>query len=1034
MNFNKSLLSKAIGAVFFLVPVSELVAQPASQTSNSADLQLAQLQVMGSIQGRVADDAANTPLEGATVAIPVLNLSTTVDSEGRFSLLRVPAGSHELVVRYIGRETQRISVNVQGDAAAVNNFSMRREGQGAAVEEIVVFGRMIADAEAAALQRQLAANNVSNILASDSIGRFPDQNAADALGRVPGISIERDQGQARFINVRGAPADFSNIAFNGVAAPTPSTGGRSARFDTISNDVIKSIEVVKAVTPDIPADSIGGYINVETSGAFDRPGPNLDVSLGRGIKELGGGALEQYQVKASTTFLDEKFGVLLSWSTFTDNKVTDNIENRFRVERDDQIWSRAADYRLYRLERQNESRNLRLDWRPSETVEFYTNYIYSEFTDFEMRDKHLYDLDDSHFGHIRSRTGYDADVSDPTSGTILGVNLDASFNMRTDLESIMSTQFGGSLLWGDMAIDWVTGMNRSESARGANGGAYWDYSIPRYAPTSSTDPTPRNPSTSITYDYSDPDFPIVNVYDTVANADGTLSLGNRLSGPPVSAFQFRDVETSRTLGKVDEIYIKADAELPWSPFDIASDLKFGTRISQRNATLSDTDLEVNADGLAGLGVDTSYAAILTNRSSGARFPQPNMSEFGGGLSLNQRDVVFDAARANGAVITQPNVWENFYDVDENVYSFYGMNTFHFNQFDIIAGARVEFTEMKGIGNRPLDEDAIDDILEAGQREIKLTDLFEARDNNGNPLIENVSADKDYVDIFPALHINYRPRDNLVLRLAYTESILRPSYGQFAPNQVVGDDSDLAPGGSINISGGNPDLKPYYSRNVDAYAEYYMPYRGILSFGLFSKWIDNPIFSSTQTVDGEPFGFPNNDVRLSGPLNGSDARIEGVEFNYSQQFGFLPEPWDGVGVSLNYTHTDDSATTPPLFNEATGQNDGLTRETGLSGSSSTTYNASVFYEKYGVSTRLSYQYRDSWLNSIDLGEPRMDRFWDDRPSLDLSLRYSISDKWMLFLDANNLTDEYGRRFNGEKQYVYEIEGFGRSYMAGVRMSL
>ncbi|MGM0631615.1 MAG: TonB-dependent receptor [Pseudomonadota bacterium] len=1027
MQFRKNLLALAIATIATGLPATTL-AQSGNQ-QGSMELAQASSQA-GTISGRITSDRTGNPLQGAVVGIESLNISDTTDSEGRFRLPRLSPGTYEVTVRYVDRETETRSITIGEGAGESLNIAMRR-AEASNIDEIVVFGTMIADSEAAALQRQLAGNNVANILASDSIGRFPDQNAADALGRVPGISIERDQGQARYVNVRGAPADFSSIAFNGVSAPTPSTGGRSARFDTISNDVIKSIEIVKAVTPDIPADSIGGYINVETNGAFDRPGFNIDAAIGQGIKELGGGRLENYQLTLSNTFFDDTVGILVSGSLFSDEKITDNIENNFRVESDDQVWTREADYRLYRLNRENESLNVRMDWRPTAMSEFYINYVASEFSDFEMRDKHVYDLDDSHFGHIRSRAGFDPGLSDPVKGTVLGVGLDADFNTRTDLESIQTSQFGGSFNVGELYVDWVGGLNRSESERQPNS-AYWEYEIPRYRATSDTDPTPRDPGISVTYDYTDPDWPIVEVFDTKVNPDGSLALGDRLNGPPIDYFQFENVETSDTLGRVDDLYFQTDAEFPWSPMGITSELKFGGRASRREATLRDTDLEVDTR-IDGLGVDTSYAAILSDHASRARFPQPGMMEFSKGKALTQREAAFAAARANGHLLTQSNLWSNFYNVDEDVYALYAMNTFNFDRFDIIAGARVEYTRMNGVGLRTSNEDAIDDILEEGSREIVLDDLFAARDANGNPILERFSAKKDYVDIFPALHINYRPNEDMVLRLAYTESILRPSYGQFAPNQEVGDDSDLAPGGLINISGGNPDLDPYHSRNIDAYAEWYLPYRGILSAGIFAKWIDDPIFGATQTVDGAPFGFPDNQVRLSGPLNGSDGEIRGVELNYSQQFGFLPGHWDGIGVSLNYTYSDDSATTPPLFNPETGENDGASRETGLSGASSTTYNASVFYEKFGVSTRLSYQYRSTWLNSIDLGEPRLDRFWDDRPSLDLSFRYSINDNWMLYLDANNLSDEYGRRYNGERKYVYEVEGFGRSYMAGVRMS-
>lgn len=465
---------------------------------------------------------------------------------------------------------------------------------------------------------------------------------------------------------------------------------------------------------------------------------------------------------------------------------------------------------------------------------------------------------------------------------------------------------------------------------------------------------------------------------------------------------------------------------------VSSDAKFGGRASQRTATRRDNRMFVAPQSVAGMNIDTSYAAIIDSRIPKTDFPQLTMFMSNPNKSFAQRQTIFDAANGINAVWTENQVWSSFHDVDENNYAMYAMNTFHFDQFDIIAGLRVEKTEMSGGGISPLNRSGLTNVLRSGGQ-ISLDQLFAARDADGKPLLEYVRAKNDYIDWFPALHINYRPLENLVFRLAYTESILRPSYSQFAPNRTVGDDSDLEPGGTISISGGNPGLKPYYSQNVDAYVEYYMPYRGILSFGLFGKWIDDPIFGSTQTVAGDPFGFPNNEVRLSGPLNGSDGRIQGFEFNYSQQFGFLPEPWDGIGASINYTYADDSAKTPPLFNPATGRNDGLARETGLTGASSTTYNASVFFEKYGVSTRLAYQFRSTWVNSIDLGNPDLDRFWDDRPSLDLSFRYSINESWMLLLDANNLTNELGRRYNGDKRYIYELEGFGRSYMAGVRMS-
>lgn len=981
-------------------------------------------QEVGRVDGTVLDAERGTFLRGVQVEIPSLNITTTTDREGNFALRRVPAGTYDVTFFYVGRDPVTEQVTIQGGATETVSVSLSRVSDAAVQDTIIVVGTPIADSEAAALSRQRAADNVSNIIASDSIGRFPDRNAADALGRVAGISIERDQGQARFVNVRGAPAGFSTIAFNGVSVPSAGNGG--ARFDIIPNDVIGSIEVVKAITPDLPADSIGGFINIETAGAFDNDGFSVDAELALGVKQLGGGELFNGQLTVSDTFLDGKLGVLASGSFFHDNKVTDNTENRF-IGEGERLFSRQADYRLYRLERQNTSGNVRFDFRPNDNHSFFWNTVFSEFSDFEQRDQHIYDLDDAQFGEIGSAES-DAIGNTPIQGTVYGVELDATFNMREDIESIFTTQLGGESDFEMFSLEWSAGFNETINAREPDS-AYWEYDINN-----------ADDGISVTYDYTNPDAPIIEVYDsildpaaiTAANPDG-YALGDRLPGPPISAFTFENLEISDTEEVVEEYYGQFDIEYPWQPFGLTSDLKFGGRVSLANATLEDTDLEVDDD--INDFVNTDYANILTGNLSRATFPQPAMFEFGEDRSFNGRDEVFAAARENNLILTQGNVWENFYDVDFNVYAGYLMNTFRFDNFDIIVGGRVELTDWEATGNNALDEDGLEDILEAGSdRGITLNELYSATDAMGAPLIEQVVAADDYIDFFPSVHFNYRPREDLVFRLAYTESIERPGYEDLAPNRIIDDeDSDLGPGGVIFISGGNPALEPLRARSIDAYAEYYLPYRGILSFGVFHKDIDDPIFGAEQELDGAAFGFPDNRVRLSGPLNGSDASITGFEFNYSQQFGFLPEPWDGFGTSINYTQAEDEAQTPPLFNEETGLNDGASRESGLAGASDETYNVSVFFEKYGVSTRLTYQYRSAWLNAINLSNPDQDRFWDERPSLDFSFRYAMNDNITFFLDANNLTDEFGRRYNGNTNNVYEVEGFGQSYLAGIRAS-
>lgn len=183
----------------------------------------------GAITGTVSQAGSGEYLDGASVSIPALDLSTVVDRTGRFSLVGVPAGTHELVIRYVGFPDARRTVTVADGpvtldvamSAVVGTDAGAGVGAGEGAEIVVSGSRPIAESESAALQIQRTSPSLVSVIASDSIGRLPDQNVAQAVSRLPGVGVQRDQGQARYITLRGAPINWTRCRSTASTSSAP---------------------------------------------------------------------------------------------------------------------------------------------------------------------------------------------------------------------------------------------------------------------------------------------------------------------------------------------------------------------------------------------------------------------------------------------------------------------------------------------------------------------------------------------------------------------------------------------------------------------------------------------------------------------------------------------------------------------------------------------------------------------------------------------------------------------------------------------
>jgi TonB-dependent receptor len=325
----------------------------------------------GVVRGQVFGPSGEV-IESAEVSVDGLNLSATTDGDGLYRLSDVPVGARTVTCTYMGLEAATADVEVVAGQTVVSDFHLSFGG------EVEVRGAPLLVGQAKALNKQKNAINISNIVAADQIGRFPDKNAAESTQRIPGISLLRDQGEGRYVLIRGTEARLNSTSINGERIPSPESGTRDIALDTIPSDLLESIEVSKALTPDMDGDAIGGSVNLVTARAPEQ----LRVSAGLGVgyhdivQDTGYAANFTYGER----YAGKKWGLLLSGSAADNHQGSDDFEPEY----DDGDLA-VLDLRDYTIERERYGITGDLDYRHSDTASYYARGLWTNYVDTEDR-------------------------------------------------------------------------------------------------------------------------------------------------------------------------------------------------------------------------------------------------------------------------------------------------------------------------------------------------------------------------------------------------------------------------------------------------------------------------------------------------------------------------------------------------------------------------------------------------------------------------------------------------------------------------
>ncbi|WP_016957694.1 TonB-dependent receptor [Catenovulum agarivorans] len=341
----------------------------------------------GGLVGKVTDANGSQLYKGAKVSIAELDLVTTTDQSGVYRFANLPAGEYKVVVEYIGAGSSETTVTVNQTGTVEQNLTFSEQAQ---LEDIVVYAQRAG--QAGAINAQKNADSIKSIVSADAIGQFPDQNVSEALQRLPGMFIERDQGEGRFVGIRGIDPNLNNVTINGLNVPSPESGVRSVALDVIPSNLVGGLEVSKSVTPDMDADAIGGSIEVKSLSGFDRAQQSITFSAEMAQNQLRDS--KSPKVSASyTDIFDDTFAVAAALSYSDREFGSDNIESNG----DDEI-----EQRFYSITRERLGAAVNLDYRPDFNNQYFVRSLFSEFSDDEYRLSNTFVFDDE--GEIERAT------------------------------------------------------------------------------------------------------------------------------------------------------------------------------------------------------------------------------------------------------------------------------------------------------------------------------------------------------------------------------------------------------------------------------------------------------------------------------------------------------------------------------------------------------------------------------------------------------------------------------------------------------
>ncbi|UTF60394.1 TonB-dependent receptor [Gilvimarinus sp. DA14] len=953
-----------------------------------------------------------------------------------------------------------------------------------ALEEIVIQG--VRQAELNALEQERNKDTFSSIIATDDMGNFADQNVAESLQRLPGVTLQKSEGEGKFVNVRGLGPGFVSVSMNGNELASAGADDRSVALDALPSDMLSSIEVIKSLTPDMDLNSIGGTVNVNTISAFDRKADTLKVKVQGNYQSYKEELNPKVSLNGTHLFADDTIGIGYSLSYEDRSTVVYQVQHHSDslpryitpdvstlpepYEGEPNLIPFRYEARQEDAERTRTSGSFDLGWRPTENSEYFAKVSYTQYDDLDVAMREYY-----RFGQAGSG---DIVYTDNESGLfgLVDTDLQQQFFIQDGTSETIAFSLGGKNHFGD---GWSVEYDYARSE------GDWSKPDGRRVQFRARD----LPMLGV----AGPGYILGQVVDPdvleALSGSSTLPQSGGYGG--LNGYQENERRQENLL--YDNIFIedsfrndtldqaKIDFKKEFADSDFINYIKFGGTIKERQRDRNkDRWSVVPGDYTNGCEGDEECLQLAGARLGDfATFTpdHPDIQHDFITYSEAERllDITTPIAKYTDPLRTGQDSVKDDYTLTEDTAAAYLMGEFQLSENQsLIAGVRWAQTEFSSTGNLSIRNDRFEVANEAAVLDIA---------------VPMQGASSSYDDFFPSIHYRYEPREDILVRAALWTSFTRPSfnearayadfsgrirvcndiegsanYGECSDNptdigaQSLDDLSSetqnfyVSPDNVINL--GNPTLTAMTSMNLDTSISWYASddlyfqaalfYKDISDFivdvsGVALSFEDMPVQIPVNQVS--EFYFPPgqvyDDVNLT--TNGDQAKVYGLELSYSQYFE------TGLFVQSNMTLIDSSANVGDTIR---------VEEIQLPNQADTTVNLTLGWENDDISMRVIGNYRSKVLERIgscsqaDIdadaasGIPENCATWsdiydDDTLGIDFKATYQFNDDIQFYFDALNLTEDKSFKYFTGNEYsrgnvLFESEDFGTSYQLGVNI--
>lgn len=919
------------------------------------------------------------------------------------------------------------------------------------LEEVIVSG--IRFSQRSALDRKKEMGTMSDSLVAEDIGAFPDKNIAEALQRIPGIQLNRDDGEGSTVSIRGVDPDLLRVEMNNVGA-MGMAGSRAVDFRDMASELVKSLDVIKGSEARLTEGGIGGTIQINTRKPNEFKSNFLSASVEGQYNDLIGDVMPKFNITGVYKPTD-RFGILLNVTGSDKSTVIHAIRNT--------EWNRMADY-----DNSPEKTSIHPDFASVNNQDDCNNNTdcLKQWWDFnpylprygvwERDEKRIsantmleYQFTDNLSGHVgytynrRDKTAHDRNLQfEATSTARLApgtIRTDARHNViGYEASNAIITNRTLNFAWDQETQMVETGFHFVNER----------FDITGLVATSKAkqdiDSREANISASgvggITVDLNGeglPELDFSSAYyrnvDDLTDRSNTFDVNDLTSYNTRTRFKYNPLtdETQEDMGKFDVIFS------PESGFFT----KFRAGLQTTKQSFANTNQEYNI--IRDQGV--AYNGIVWTQADHQEVVNGNINrspKFFKGYDLDVDALsYFSTLDTAGFIDAMRNkVGENVTrnDIDQKVGNFdVEVETF-------AAYVQAEFATMIGympvsgnFGVRSVNTDT------AANGDVRIRVIVDQLDENGNPAVNPETGDylggiedidhpdtflgrktvkADYNDVLPSVNVTFGLiPEKLELYVGAAKVMARPRIGDINVNAncTLYTNTLAQLDNTANVcTGGNPYLKPYRATQTDVALTWYPDENSIVSAVWFTKDITSWTIDREVNYDVDFFG----DGRVwdvTQKVNGKGVDVQGLELQAQTTFSWLPGFWSGFGGSVNYTYMESKNV--GLYNSLTGE------ELPFPSQSENSYNITGFYETDTWSARLAYNYRDEYLAVVAdrSGNPA---FTDAAGYLDAKFSYNIGSNMKVHFDARNLTGEV-KTNNAGPGRMSTYDWAGREYAVG-----